>query len=175
MSTEPQKTSLKADEPIYEIKKHSSIVQMGNVRSLLERKTMNALIWIAKDQLKRSPEQRLFTCDVGLLKRLMGIKDNDNTALKEALRTLQALQFEYNILHKDDTKQWSLFSFMAELAIREEGKGRATTISFEFPSSIREAVKNPNMYVKLDLLIVRGLESKHSIVLYEVLKDYIKL
>lgn len=37
----------------WEIKKHSSIVQMSNVTTLVERKSMNALIRIAKDCLKR--------------------------------------------------------------------------------------------------------------------------
>jgi hypothetical protein len=31
------------------------------------------------------------------------------------------------------------------------------------------------MFVKLDLLMMRGFESKHSIALYEFLKDYLKL
>jgi len=31
------------------------------------------------------------------------------------------------------------------------------------------------MFVTLDLMIIRGLESKHSIVLYEFIKDYFKL
>jgi len=47
-----------------EIKKHSSIVQMGNITTLQERKTMNALLWIAKDMLKRNPEERMFGCDI---------------------------------------------------------------------------------------------------------------
>ncbi len=47
-----------------EIKKHSSLVQMGNITTLRERKTLNALIYIAKDQLKRQPEERRFTCDL---------------------------------------------------------------------------------------------------------------
>jgi len=37
---------------------------------------------------------------------------------------------------------------------------------------ILEAVKRPNMYVKLNLFIQRDLSSKHSLALYEVLKDY---
>lgn len=37
---------------------------------------------------------------------------------------------------------------------------------------ILEAVKRPNMYVKLNLFIHRDLTSKHSLALYEVLKDY---
>lgn len=163
------------DTATFEIKKHSSIVQMGNITTLQERKAMNALIRIARDQLKRNPEARVFTCEIGILKRLSGMRDNDNAELKEALRTLHSLKFEFNVLHKDDSKDRKLLSFMSEVGIREEGKGKPTTISFEFPTSIREAVRNPNMYVKLDLLVIRGLESKHSIALYEVLKDYMNL
>jgi len=48
-------------------------------------------------------------------------------------------------------------------------------LEFEFPTPILEAVKNPQMYVKLDLLILRGLNSKYSSALYESLKDYQKL
>jgi len=38
---------------------------------------------------------------------------------------------------------------------------------------VLDVIKHPNMFVKLNLLIVRGLDSKHSIALYEFLKDYI--
>jgi hypothetical protein len=33
-------------------------------------------------------------------------------------------------------------------------------------------IKNPRIYVKLDLIIIRGLESKHSVALYEWMKVY---
>ncbi len=161
-------------QPKFEIKKHSSIVQMGNVTTMQERKAMNALIWIAKDQLKREPDTRIFTCTIGILKRLTGIKENDNTDLKKALRELHGLKFEFNILHKDDSQERRLLSFMSDVGIKER-VGTATTISFEFPTAILEAIRKPNMYVKLDLMIVRGLQSKHSIALYELLKDYINL
>lgn len=45
-------------------------------------------------------------------------------------------------------------------------------VSFEFPTTVRKVIRNPNMFVKLDLLIVRGLNSKHSVALYELMKDY---
>jgi hypothetical protein len=82
---------------------------------------------------------------------------------------------EYNIMHKDDANEWGIFRFISEVKIREEGVGKSTSISFEFPTSILETIKNPNMFVKLDLMIIRGLESKHSIVLYEFIKDYLNL
>ena len=35
-----------------------------------------------------------------------------------------------------------------------------------------DVIKQPNMFVKLNLFVTRGLTSKHSLVLYEFLKDY---
>ena len=59
-----QATALDSSDARREIKKHSSIVQMGNVTTLQERKAMNSLIWIARDILKRNPEERSFHCDI---------------------------------------------------------------------------------------------------------------
>lgn len=55
---------------LLEIKKHSSLVQMNNVTTLQQKKAMNALIWVAKDQLKRDPERRVFEIDLYLVKKL---------------------------------------------------------------------------------------------------------
>lgn len=93
------------NDTIREIKKHSSLVQMGNITTVLGRKLMNCLICIAKDQLKRSPTQRLFTCDIGIIKRLAGLRDSDNQPLKEELRNFSTTQFEYNIFNKD-SNEW---------------------------------------------------------------------
>ena len=155
----------------WEIKKHSSMVQMTNVTTLQERKVMNALIWIAKDILKREPKSTVFSCELGILKRLCGLYDTNNNELKDALRNLVETTVEYNIFNKDK-KERGVFSVLAEAKIKEGGRGRPTIVGFEFPSTVLEVVKNPNMYVRLDLLIVRDLKSKHSIALYEFLKDY---
>lgn len=155
------------------IKKHSSIVQIGNMTTLLERKAMNSLIWLAKDQLKRHPGSRVFQCDIGIIKRLSGLTDSDNADLKDALRNLSNTKIEYNILNKDKTKEerW-IFSFLAEVKIVTAGRGKPTSISFEFPSTVLKVIQNPRLFVKLDLLIIRGLNSKHSVALYELMKDY---
>jgi hypothetical protein len=84
-----------------EIKKHSSLVQMNNVTTLQQRKAMNSLIWIAKDQMKRNPEARSFSIDLGIIKKLSGINRNDNSELKAALKALVSLVIEYNILGKE--------------------------------------------------------------------------
>jgi len=55
---------------VVEIKKHSALVAMNNVTTLQQRKAMNSLLIIAKDQLKREPNKRLFTADIGFIKKM---------------------------------------------------------------------------------------------------------
>ena len=175
MSKTKQYSLFREDASLWEIKKHSSLVQISNIATLVQRKAMNALVCVAKDMLKRNPEQRIFSCDLSVVKRLCGLKNNDNEDLKQGLRALRNLSIEYNVLHKDKSKQRGIFSFLAYAEIKEAGVGKASLLTFEFPSIILDVVKKPNMYVTLDLLVIRGLNSKHSIALYEFLKDYVKL
>lgn len=102
------------------------------------------------------------------------MKDWKNDDLKAALRNLRNNPIEYNIFNKDK-KERGVFSFLAEVKIVEEGRWKPTRIRFEFPSSILEVVKHPEMYVRLNLLILRDLNSKHSVALYEFLIDYINI
>ena len=66
---------------------------------------MNAMIRIAKDALKSNPEERLFTCDLGLVKSLCGLNDTNNIELKNALRSLADTKIEYNIFNKEK-REW---------------------------------------------------------------------
>lgn len=56
--------------------------------------------------------------------------------------------------------------------ITGQRRGNTAQVHFEFPTPILEAIKRPTMYVKLNMFIWRGLNSKHSLALYEILKDY---
>jgi len=140
----------------------------------LERKLINAAIWITKDQLKRNPNQLRFSSDISVFKRLVGYKDNKNDDLKEALRTLRRTEFEYNILHKDGESRGN-FSYFSDVEITSMGKGVHTKIFREYPSRVLKVIQHPEMFVRLNLLVIMGLSSKHSVVLYEFLKDYINL
>ncbi len=155
----------------YEIKKHSWLVHIDNRTSLQQRKAINAIIRIAKDQLKRNPDKRIFTVDLGLIKNMAWISRKDNTELKQALRQLVTMAIEYNILKKDKEDRW-VFSFLSAASIESETQGKSAVFKFELPTPIIDAIKRPNIYVKLNLLIARWLSSKHSLTLYEILKDY---
>ena len=55
-----QITLFDKDDSYWEIKKHSSMVQMGNFGTLLQRRLMNVSIWVTRDQLKRNPNKQRF-------------------------------------------------------------------------------------------------------------------
>lgn len=171
MDTTRQISLFEESDTVMEIKKHSSLVQMNNVTTLQQRKAMNSLIWIAKDQLKRNPEERSFSIDLGIIKKLSGINRNDNNELKMALKALVSLVIEYNILGKEKY-EWGAFPFLSLVKITGQRRGNTAKVHFEFPTPILEAIKRPSMYVKLNMFIWRGLNSKHSLALYEILKDY---
>ena len=89
---------LQEDKAIFEIFKHSALIQISNRITLQQRKIINALHLVIKDQLKRDPDRRLFTFEIGLLKRLAGIARRDTRGLKLALKKLTEIPIEYNVL-----------------------------------------------------------------------------
>jgi hypothetical protein len=70
-----QITLFDENDSYWEIQKHSSFVQMGNLQTMLQRKLMNVSIRVTRDQLKRNPDQKRFGIEVGILRRLTGFKD----------------------------------------------------------------------------------------------------
>ena len=49
---------------VFEIKKHSALIQISNKLTLAQHKLINAIQWIIKDQLKRDPERTKFVIDL---------------------------------------------------------------------------------------------------------------
>ena len=66
--------SLFAEDNHFEIKKHSSIVQMSSIATLQERKIMNVLLRIAKDHLKK-PGKKGFYIRFGNTETFGGIEE----------------------------------------------------------------------------------------------------
>lgn len=156
----------------FEIKKHSSLIQIWSSISLVQRKSINAIIFLVKIQLETNPELRIFKLKLGILKKLAGIAITDNSKLKKSILDLSKLNIEYNVLNKDK-QVWWVFNFLSHAQIEIESRGVACEIIIELPSPIIDAIINPNMYCKLNLAVVRQFQSKHSLALYEVLRDYI--
>lgn len=123
MSKSKQITLFDENDSYWEIQKHSSFVQMGNLQTMLQRKLMNVSIRVTRDQLKRSPNQKRFSIDVGILRRLTGFKDGNNDDLKESLRALRRHEFEYNILNKfKGVEERGNLSFFSDVQIKSYGR-----------------------------------------------------
>lgn len=101
-----------------EIKKHSSLTQISSNASAVGRKLMNVLILIAQDHLHRNPNQRVFETDVGVVKRLIGMNDGSNNALKRELKKFKRDEMEYNLFKKDKENERGIFSFLSEAKIK---------------------------------------------------------
>lgn len=61
------------------------------------------------------------------------------------------------------------------MQIEVEQRGKASIINIECPTIVLEAIKRPRLYANLNLVITRGINSKHALALYELMMDYINI
>lgn len=140
--------------------KHTAAVHISNVLTLNQRKIANILLKNAYSTLI-SHEQH--TIQVRDLLCQLGWKASSNSteSLKDDLRILNTTQLEWNIFKRDRKRSWSISTLLASAKI-ENG-----TIFYSYSSTMRQALYNPNIYAKLDLMVQQKIRNKHSIVLWE--------
>lgn len=147
------------------LKKHSAIIQMSHRISAAERKVLNVLLYTARETLKRSPQTFKFSINLAKLKEMSGIQSTENVHLKKSLIKIKETLFVYNILNKDK-EIWGTFHILAGIEVNDG------IIEYSFPHQLHEKLLNPSVYAILDLNVLKGLQRKHSIVLYELARDY---
>lgn len=155
------------DNEKIEIKKHSSTVQIGNKIAAQQRKIYNALLYIGRTFLNEDAGSEIFHIKQAHLKRLCGDSSTNNKQLQENLKGLMSTIVEFNILKKDNKAKWHATTLLSEATI-DNGE-----VYFGFAPTVRKTLLHPEYYVLLDLNIIKGLNSKYSIALYENARDYI--
>lgn len=173
MSSIKQFSLFDADIRHLEFRKPSALTQISNKGNLNQRKVMNPFLIIAKDVLKRNPNADVFQVDLGVLKAMAGIKKQNNKKLRQDLKALTTMGFEYNILKKDE-QDWGAFPFLSFININSK-RGQTAKLSFSLAPPIKIALTNPKMWVKLRLFLQHNMTSKFGISLWETLSDYAKL
>jgi len=150
------------------LEKPSGTIAITDPMSIQQRKFYDAFLYVAKKDLEKDPLKTRFEIQLAEVKRLFGIeKDKNNLRLKKQIKKLMSLVAEYNILEKDKEIEWGAFSILPFVVI-QNGK-----IIFEIPTPVKEAfLKKGGVFGKIDLVIIRDLNSKYSVILYELLKDY---
>ncbi|BDY13970.1 replication initiation protein [Hydrogenimonas cancrithermarum] len=157
---------------IHIIQKESALTAIyasGNLTAS-QKKVFNAFLYIGKNFINSNIQgvEDGITVPVAMLKNIIGDKSNNYTFLKKTVESLQDFTVETNVLGKDK-QVWDRFSLVAGATIKDG------MLTYSFPHQIVEALKNPKMYVTLDLDEINRIERKHAISLYEIIEDFKKL
>ena len=149
-----------------DLKKHSAAVQVQNNITLLQRKTWNALLWHAYDDL---PTKDIHQITVQQIMRLVGYDSKDEAYLKEATLAMLNCIVEWDVLGKDGSKVgWGAAVLLASVQI-ENG-----ICSYGFAPHLRQKLYNPDMFARLDLDMQRRFDHcKHALALWELCTDYL--
>ncbi len=159
------------------LQKPSGTIAISGNLDARERKLYNMLLKVAEISLKRNPQQNIFTTTLATLKQALNVNEDDknNATYEKILKRLKGTELEYNILEKDRHIK-GIASLLDNIEIETDKITKLATISYSIPERVRQSMINKNgMYANIDLIIIRGLESKYSIILYELVKDYHKV
>ena len=136
---------------------------------------MNVCLYVAKNEIEKDENVSVFKISLWELIELTGSMETNLNRIKDEIKDLQIKFIEYNITSKGK-RNWGRFPLIGGVHIEEyERKKGFVEIKYNLPFQIIETIRKPEVYAFIDLLVVKGLKSKHSIVLYEVSRDYYKI
>ena len=173
-----KKSSIDFSKKAIILQKPSGTIAIGGNLDTRERKFYNVFLKVAEDTLKQDPRQYIFSVTLVELKQALNTKENDkhNSDIKKIIKRMHKIDVEYNILKKDKNIEGyaSLLDNIEFVDYRESG-GRVI-VKYSIPEIVRLSMVQKNgIYASINLVVVKGLKSKYSIVLYELIKDYEKV
>ena len=151
--------------------KPSPVVQISGHMNVLQHKIYNTLLLNAREALKKN-YTTTFLMKLTDIKRLLGIEYETNKYLKEQLRELMKITVEYNILKKDKTQEWGAFVILPAVLIQFSDDEKVNLVKYQLPFQVVQALQGNKLYAKLRIGIIRQLQSKYSLILYELIEDY---
>jgi len=81
----------------------------------------------------------------------------------DSLRKLKTTAVQWNLTGVDDENDWTESTMLASFKVRK----REGVIEYGYSPHLREVLRYPNVYAKLDTVIQKGLSSKYSLNLWE--------
>lgn len=148
------------------IRKHSAMIQT-NVKelTLIQRKLINYLIFI----VQKTGKSELYKTTILNIKKSCSIESTENVDLKVQLKKLADIKIEFNYMNKDKNEVWEYMSLLSLVKIVPN----ENEVIFEFPSTLRDRLLNPRLYAPINIILIAGLKSSYSVILYEFLRDYL--
>ena len=150
-----------------EVIKNSAAIQIDNKISLLQRRTWNALLFHAYNELDKKEEHEI---SLQYLAYLVGYDSHDMEYLKEASLAMLRCIVQYNVLGKDGSvERWGATALLAQADIQKK-KG---LFIYAYSPELRRRLHNPEMYARLDLDLQKQFDSKYALALWELCTDYL--
>ncbi len=146
------------------VKKHSAAIQIEGKLTLLQRKTWNALLWNAYNDL---PIKDIYDIPIQKIMTVVGYDSKDEEYLKEATIAMMRCIVQWNVLSKDGSQSWGASVLLASVYI-ENGM-----CSYGFAPHLRQKLYNPDMFARLDLDLQKRFSSKYGLALWELCTDYL--
>jgi hypothetical protein len=143
-----------------ELIKHTGAIHITNTLTLVQRKTSNVLLKNAFPSLLEHETHSMAIADVAAA---IGLESNNHDAIKDALRVLAKTQLEWNILGTDRKNEWGVSTALASVRIKDG------ICEYAYSPHLRELLRNPNIYARLNLVVQNGFRSKHALALWELL------
>jgi len=159
------------------LQKPSGTIAISGNLDARERKLYNMLLKVAEISLKQNPQQNIFTTTLATLRQALNVNEDDknHATYEKILKRLNDIKLEYNILEKD-TYIKGFASLLDNVEIKTDKITKFVTVTYSIPERVRQSMISKNgMYASIDLVVIRGLVSKYSIILYELVKDYQKV
>lgn len=144
------------------LNKHAALIHIGGHLTLLQRKLNNALLWFAyPDLLKQEVHE------IGLfeLAGLVGFNSNNTQVLKNALKTLNTIQLEFNVVDRSGSLEaagdWGVSTIIAFANIANG------LVRYSYSPLMRHALYQPSVYSRINLRMQLAFSSSYSLALYE--------
>src|SRR6266436_5453871 len=147
-----------------EVFKHSAAIHIHNNITLLQRRTWNALLFNAYNEMETEEVHHIA---LPRLAKLIGYERHDMDYLKGAAEAMVRCIVEWDVLDKDGSPDWGVTALLAQGGIH---KGIFT---YAYSPKLRQLLHNPRVYARLDLNLQKQFESKYALALWELCADYL--
>lgn len=148
------------DVPLNEnsVKKNVAAIHIEGQLTLVQRKSINALLVNAYDRLLT---EQIHSIPVAALAAYIGYNSKDVSKLKSALRKLTSTSVEWDILNKDGNEEWVTSAILSHARIY---KG---VIEYSYSPELAKKLYNPEIYERINLDIQKKFSSGYALALYE--------
>ena len=140
------------------LKKHVAAIHIGAKLSLLQRKLVNALLYNAYDGLLTAQEHHI---SATVLCEMIGFDSKNISYLKGALKGLMETVVEFDVLEEDGERSWEA------MVLLPYAKIKGGTCTYRYERALAEKLYHPDVYSKINLSVLREMNSAHALVLYE--------